>query len=70
MKVRVRVNDEGRRGGWVRVEELKIIFLIYSSKGIVMLEVLGLFLGLGRTLRSYFLIKKIIFSLEIGRAHV
>ena len=45
----VRVNDEGRRGGWVRVEELKIIFLIYSSKGIVMLEVLGLFLGLGRT---------------------
>ena len=65
MKVRVRVNDEGRRGGWVRVEELKIIFLIYSSKGIVMLEVLGLFLGLGRTLRSYFLIKKIIFSLVL-----
>ena len=38
----VRVNDEGRRGDWVREEELKIIFLIY----IAMLEVLGLFLDL------------------------
>ena len=40
------MKDEGRRGGWVREEELKIIFLIYSSKGIAMLEVLGLFLDL------------------------
>ena len=38
----VRVNDEGRRGDWVREEELKIIFLIY----IATLEVLGLFLDL------------------------
>ena len=38
----VRVNDEGRRGGWVREEELKIIFLIY----IATLVVLGLFLDL------------------------
>ena len=53
----VRVNDEGRRGGWVREEELKIIFLIYSSKGIAMLEVLGLFLGSGKNMKN-----KILFS--------
>ena len=51
----VRVNDEGRRGGWVREEELKIIFLIYSSKGIAMLEVLGLFLGFGKNMKNKFL---------------
>ena len=55
MKVRVKVNDEGRKGGWVREEELKIIFLIYSSKGIAMLEVLGLFLGFGKNMKNKFL---------------
>ena len=49
------MNDEGRRGGWVREEELKIIFLIYSSKGIAMLEVLGLFLGFGKNIMNKFL---------------
>ena len=57
MKVRVRVNDEGRRGGCIREEDLKIIFLIYSSKGIAMLEVLGLFLGSGKNMKN-----KILFS--------
>ena len=55
MKVRVRVNDERRRGGWVREEELKIIFLIYSSKGITMLEVLGIFLGFEKNMANKFL---------------
>ena len=55
MKVRVKVNDEGRKGGWVREEELKIIFLIYSSKGIAMLGVLGLFLGFGKNIKNKFL---------------
>ena len=55
LRVRVRMNDEGRRGGWVREEELKIIFLIYSSKGIAMLEVLGLFLGFGKNIMNKFL---------------
>ena len=55
MKVRVKVNDEGRKGGWVREEELKINFLIYSSKGIAMLGVLGLFLGFGKNIKNKFL---------------
>ena len=51
----MKVNDEGRKGGWVREEELKIIFLIYSSKGIAMLEVLGLFLDLKNKFLFFFI---------------
>ena len=51
----MKVNDEGRKGGWVREEELKIIFLIYSSKGIAMLELLGLFLRFGKNMKIMFL---------------